>query len=258
MKWYMSSLPYKRRELICRSGAESFFLCWLFCFLAGTLASSTAEASQYSIHPSDDTFVSNYTGNGSNYGLEYLYLANTRTFLAYAYLKFPLVQIPENEVVDNATLGMSTYAYGSRSVISVSYVAFDDWTEETITWHNHPSDHATPVILDSKFVEYTDSYIQFDLLKNIPWPIPFDIEDASLTLLLTLSYGETFLASTSNLAFDLNWLPTLNITTHTIDSGPEVSNVPLPSSLAMILSGLMALRGSACLLRRKRQLPSTK
>jgi len=232
-------------------GVRTFSFCWFFSVLAGFFVSSVAEAYQYSIHPSDDTYVSNLTGEGSNYGVSHLYLANTPAFLAYAYLKFPLVQIAENEVVDEATLRMYTF-YGYQAVINVSYVAFDDWTEETITWSDHPADHAAPVLMDSKFLEYADEYIQFDLIKNISWPQPSDNEDGSLTLLLTLSSpGEVFLASTSNLASDNNWLPTLNITTHTIHTIDEVS-VPLPSSLVLILSGLMALRGSACVLRRKR------
>lgn len=229
-------------------GIRTFFLYCFFSVLAGIPVSSVAEAYQYAIHPSDDTYVSNFTGEGSNYGVNYLYLANTPAFLAYAYLKFPLVQIAENEVVDEATLRMYTFN-GWHAVINVSYVAFDDWTEETITWGDHPADHAAPVLMDSKFLEYAYENIQFDLIKNISWPQPSDNEDGSLTLLLTLSSpGEVFLASTSNTASDNNWLPTLNITTHTID---EVS-VPLPSSLVLILSGLMALRGSACVLRRKR------
>lgn len=232
-------------------GVRTFLFCWLFSVLAGILAASVAEAYQYSIHPIDDTYVSNFTNEGSNYGVSYLNVANTPAFLAYAYLKFPLVQIKENEVVDKATLRMYTF-YGYQAVINVSYVAFDDWTEETITWCDHPADHATPVLMDSKFLEYAYENIQFDLIKNISWPRPSDNEDGSLTLLLTLSsFGDVFFASTSNEASDNGWLPTLNITTHTVEMD-EVSSVPLPSSLVLILSGLMALRGSACFLRRKR------
>jgi hypothetical protein len=231
---------------------RNFFFCWFFSILAGIFVSSVAEAYQYSIPPSDDTYVSNFTGEASNYGVNYLYLANTPAFLAYAYLKFPLAQIRENEVVDNATLRLYNFS-GYHSVITVSYVAFDDWTEETITWSDHPSDHAVPVLMDSKFLSYIYENIQFDLIKNISWPLPSDNEDNSLTLLVTLSsFGDAFLASTSNEGADNNWLPTLNITTHTMDSRVEISSVPLPSSLVLILSGLMAFRGSACLFRRKR------
>jgi hypothetical protein len=232
-------------------GGRTFFFGWLFSVLAGILAASVAEAYQYSIHPTDDTYVSNLTNEGSSYGVNYLYVSNMPAFIAYAYLKFPLAQIRENEVVDEVTLRMYTF-YGYQAVINVSYVAFDDWTEETITWCDHPADHATPVLMDSKFLEHAYENIQFDLKKNISWPLPSDNEDSSLTLLLTLSsLGDVFLASTSNEASDNDWLPTLNITTHTVEMD-EVSSVPLPSSLVLILSGLMALRGSACFLRRKR------
>jgi hypothetical protein len=240
------------RKLIRQTESEFLSLCWLAGFLAVFLASSTAEAYEYTIHPSDDTFVSTITGDAKNYGVNYLYLSDSSGRLSYAYLRFPLDQIAENEENDTATLKM--YAlYGFRSDISVHYVAFDDWTEKTITWNDQPSDYATPVLLDSTFLDYAYSNIEFDLLKNSQWPISSDIEDGYLTIMLSVdSQGEVFLAS-KEIFYD-DWLPTLNITTHQSIFINNITPTPIPSSLTLILSGLLALRGSTCLLARKRRL----
>ena len=254
MKSIISLLPYKMRKLIRQTESEFLSLCWLAGFLAVFLASSTAEAFEYSIHPSDDAYVSTMTGYAKNYGVNYLYLSDSSGLLSYAYLRFPLDQIAENEEIDTATLKM--YAlYGFRSDINVYYVAFDDWTEKTITWYDQPLDYATPVKLDSAFLDYAYTNIEFDLLKNSQWPISSDIDDGYLTIMLSVdSRGEVFLASKE--IFDDNWLPTLNITTYQSKFIINATTpTPIPSSLTLLFSGLLALRGSACLLARKRRLP---
>ncbi|MBI4791866.1 MAG: DNRLRE domain-containing protein [Deltaproteobacteria bacterium] len=236
-----------------RQSGPGCSLCRLFGVFAGILVWSTADASRYSIHPVDDTYVSNITGAGKNYGVNYLYVSNTSGFLAYAYLKFPLDQLAENEEIDTATLEMHAL-YGFLSTINVYYVAFDGWNEKTITWYDQPADYAAPAPLDSVYLNSAPRNIEFDLLRDLQWPIALDLEDRFLSLMVSVdSRGEVFLASKE--IFTESWVPTLNITTSPNEPIDDLTPTPVPSSLALILSGLWALRGSAWLLARKRQLP---
>lgn len=243
------------RKLIRQAQSEFLSLGWFAGVLAGVLASSTSYANEYAIYPIDDTYVSSITGAGNNSGVNYLYIANSPGILAYTYLKFPLDQIAENEEIDTATLNMFTI-YGFRSNINVYYVAFDDWKEKTITWYDQPADYATPVKLDSAFLNYAFTDIKFDLLNNKQWSISSDLEDGCLSLMLSVDPGgEVFLASKE--IFEDDWFPTLNITTHANEPIAEITSTPIPSSLPLLLSGLLALRGSACFLARKRRLPKS-
>ena len=247
------------RKLICQAQSEFLSHCWFAGFLAVFLASSTAEAYQYTIYPSDDTFVSTITGYGKNDKSNYLYLWNSSGHLSYAYLRFPLDQIAENEEIDTVTLKM--YAlYGFLSNINLHYVAFDDWTEKTITWYDQPADYAAdyaaPVKLDSAFLKYAFSNIEFDLLKNSQWQISSDIEDGYLSLMLGVDSGGDVLLASKEFFID-DWLPTLNITAHQSLFIDNITPTPIPSPMALLFSGLLALRGSACLFARKRRMPKS-
>jgi len=147
--------------------------------LVSTLSVKTvdAQAGQVTLKPSDDTYVDSSNPN-SNYGEQnYLQITNYNSEINSAYesivwLKFNLSSVPDEVVIDGATLQLRTSsvngsfnvnAYSGSDFLNVSAVV--SWAELALTYSSMPSYNTTS--MDSVLVGISGQWYNWSVADAV-------------------------------------------------------------------------------------------
>ena len=104
-------------------------------------ASASACAGTYSLTPSADATVFNYTPD-NNYGastLMYVQSSSSQNQYAASLVRFNLSMIPQNATIENAYLNLYPYSVSGPPTLRIQrLVSTTSWTETGVTWNNMP------------------------------------------------------------------------------------------------------------------------
>jgi hypothetical protein len=142
--------------------------------------SVSAQVGEVTLKPTDDTYVDSSNPNSNFGGQNYLQITNFNSEVNSAYeskvwLKFNLSSVPEEAVIDGATLQLRTSnvtgfmvssnvnVYSGFDLLNVSAVV--SWTELTLTYSNMPSYNMTS--MDSVLVESNNQWYNWSVVDAV-------------------------------------------------------------------------------------------
>jgi hypothetical protein len=156
------------------SGKLLIVLCLVILLFSLSAKSISAQVSDVTLKPTDDTYLDSSNPN-SNYGEQnYLQITNYNSEINIAYesivwLKFNLSSVPDGAVIDGATLQLRTSsvngsfnvnAYSGSNFLNVSAVV--SWTESTLTYSDMPSYNTTS--MSSVLVETSGQWYNWSVV----------------------------------------------------------------------------------------------
>jgi len=189
-----------------------------------------------------DTYVSKGNPN-KNYG-DVNELKVQRVTWQRGYLKFNISAIPDNQIMDNASLCLYLFNDQGSQTISANHVYDDSWCEGDggtdgspaceITWNNQPCGTETES-LDSNFCNTTaESNIITDKTLDNTWQCwnvinmvrqEYDSDNESISLVLwTVDTGSADKFYSKEYT-DVSLRPYLNVTYHSVNTAPVIDLV---------------------------------
>ncbi|MCB2180875.1 MAG: DNRLRE domain-containing protein [Desulfobulbaceae bacterium] len=216
---------------------KSFLLLLLFSMFAASKAEK-AIAATYKLKPTDDSYADQLSP-GNNYSdLNYLISRNSIA-AAYTYLKFSLSDIPSDEQITGAVLGLYSQ-YGYRSWVTLSHISDDSWIESEVTWNNRPENNTQTFELDRQYLDLPYNWILWDLFAEEMWNPDIDKDDGYISLMTQTTGSDLIFAS--SIFFVSEQQPyLLLITEPEQDQTTNATPTPIPSSFVLLGISLLTL-----------------
>jgi hypothetical protein len=196
-------------------------VCLVFLFLLCIkIPLAVAQAGETTLKPTDDTYADSdkpYSlGDQTDFIIDYYQWFNM-TVESMIWLKFNLSSIPDEAIVDNATVHL--HKNGEVMVRPAAMTSFEvsahscsneTWTEQTLTYYNMPSYNTTS--MDSETVGFSVGWYNWSVLDAVRTAL----NNTAKTVTIVLEPSYDFYQP---IAFDSKEAPIVNST----DYAPELT-----------------------------------